>query len=136
MIEDDQDLALLITTSLEKKLSCVVQIAHDPFEAINLMVENYYDLILLDWQLPGLNGIETLIKTERSLKLETLLPLKWDLKKVPVIILSSAKKNECLSRNTKHFNFLGHISKSQSLETIIESIGEYMNDEKITSQIA
>ncbi len=129
MIEDDPDMSSLIAKSLKQKYSCIIDIAQDPFEAMNLMTENFYDMIILDWQLPALNGAETLVQAEKGLRLEPSLPIQWDRQRVPVVIFSSSKKNECPPRRTKHFNYVGFVSKAQPLSSILESFGSYMEDE-------
>lgn len=130
IIEDDQDTSDLIAHALRSRYLCTTQVAQDPFEAINLITENFYDLIILDWQLPGLSGTDTLATAEKSLKLEPSLPVKWGFQKVPVVIFSSAKKNECPPRRTKHFNYVGYVSKTQPLSAIVEAFGEYILDER------
>lgn len=130
MIEDDQDIIAVVTKALKMKYSCIIDVAQDPYEAMNLMTEKFYDLIILDWQLPGLNGTETLAETEKGLRLEPGLPIQWDTKKVPVVIFSASQKNQCHPRRTKHFDYVGYISKSQPLHTIIESFGEFIQNEK------
>lgn len=137
MIEDDADMAELVANSLRMKYRCAIDVAQDPFEAMNYMTEKYYDLIILDWQLPGLNGTETLVQAEKGLRLEPSIPIQWDREKVPVVIFSASKKNECLPRRTKHFNYVGFISKSQTLNSIVDALGDYIQDERSVSyQIA
>ncbi len=130
MIEDDPEMAELITRSLKNKFSCATYIANDPFEAMNLMSENFYDLIILDWQLPGLNGYETLQHADKSLSLEPSLPIQWDHKKVPVVIVSASKRKDCNLRQTDHFNYVGYVSKLQPLKTIVDCIGDFIDDER------
>jgi CheY-like chemotaxis protein len=130
MIEDDSDMSEILTYTLKMKYNCNIDVASDPFEAMNMMADRFYDLIILDWQLPGLNGTETLAQTEKLLKLEPALPIQWDRAKVPVVILSSAKKNECLPRRTKHFNYVGFITKAQPLEMIVDALGELIENGK------
>lgn len=130
MIEDDQDTIDLVTTALKQRFNCMIDVAQDPYEAMNLMAEKFYDMIILDWQLPGLNGTETLVETEKGLRLEPSLPIQWDRRKVPVVIFSSSKKNECHPRRTKHFDYVGYISKSQSINDIVADFEEYIESEK------
>lgn len=129
MIEDDPDMSSVLSKLLKQKYSCIIDVAQDPFEAMNLMTENFYDMIILDWQLPALNGAETLVQAEKGLRLEPSLPIQWDRQRVPVVIFSSSKKNECPPRRTKHFNYVGYVSKAQPLSAILESFGGYMEDE-------
>ncbi|MBC7457124.1 MAG: response regulator [Bdellovibrionaceae bacterium] len=130
MIEDDSDMSDILSYTLKMKYNCQIDIAQDPFEAMNMMADKFYDLIILDWQLPGLNGTETLAQTEKLLRLEPSLPIQWDRSKVPVVILSSAKKNECLPRRTKHFDYVGFITKAQPLEMIVDALGELIDNGK------
>lgn len=130
MIEDDSDISLVMSKALKENYGCTVDIAQDPFEAINLIVEKYYDLIILDWQLPGLTGAETLVEAEKGLRLEPSIPIQWDRSKAPVVIFSSSKKSQCPPRRTKHFNYTGFISKAQPLNDIIDLFGAYITDEQ------
>lgn len=129
VIEDDPDMGLVISKALKETYGCNVDVANDPFEAINLIVDKFYDLIVLDWQLPGLNGAETLVAAERGLRFEPSIPIQWDRCKVPVVIFSSSKKNQCPPRRTKHFDYMGFISKAQPLRDIVDLFGEYILEE-------
>ena len=133
VIDDDYDMSLIISRSLKVKYGCTVDIANDPFEAINLIVEKFYDLIILDWQLPGLNGAETLVEAEKGLRFEPSIPIQWDTSRAPVVILSSSKKSECPPRKTKHFNYIGYVSKIQPLDDIINLLGTHIIKENETS---
>lgn len=59
LVEDDQDLANNIVKwlSLERYS---VEVAPDGLEAIELLREIKYDLIILDWHLPEMSGLEVL----------------------------------------------------------------------------
>ncbi len=60
MIEDNQ-LIQLIHNKILTDLGCQVDIASSGEEAL-LMIENHYDLILLDIGLPGISGTDVAIK--------------------------------------------------------------------------
>lgn len=128
MIEDDTEMSDVISKALKDNYGCTVDVAHDPFEAINFIVDKFYDLIILDWQLPGLNGAETLVAAEKGLRFEPSIPIQWDRCRAPVVIFSSSKKSECPPRRTKHFNYTGFISKSQPIHQIIELFGTHLID--------
>lgn len=57
IVEDEQDLTTLLRYNLEAE-GFGVQVALDGDEAATLMQESTPDIILLDWMLPGLSGIE------------------------------------------------------------------------------
>jgi len=124
MIEDDPEMSELIQSQLTSQGHVSMDVAQDPFEAINLMSEKYYDMIILDWGLPALTGAETLLQADRSFDLDPTLPARWDQSKTPVVIFSSSKKTKCLPRKTKHFDYVGFISKIQPLDKIISGISK------------
>jgi DNA-binding response OmpR family regulator/tRNA A-37 threonylcarbamoyl transferase component Bud32 len=59
MVEDDVGLATLVRHYLEHE-SYTVKSIHDGIEAQTYILANPADLIILDWDLPGLSGIEIL----------------------------------------------------------------------------
>lgn len=128
MIEDDSDMSDLLKRALQSRFNCRIDVAQDPFEAINRMVDRFYDLIILDWRLPGLNGTETLAEAEKGLRYDPSVPIQWDNNRAPVVIFSSQKKSECLPRRTKHFNYMGYISKQQPLPEILAAFAPYIED--------
>lgn len=126
LIEDDVDMSEVIQLRLKKMYACKVDIASDPFEAMNKMVEGYYDLIILDWNLPVLNGEETLLRADQAMAYEPGLPIEWDKNEVPVVVFSSTAQEDCKVRKTKHFNYVGHVSKAQPLNKILTTIADFI----------
>lgn len=132
IIEDDLDMIELVSQSLKKKYNCRIDKASDPFEAMNLISEKFYDLIILDWQLQGMNGSDALVQTERALRLEPVLPIQWDFRKTSVVIFSATEKSQCLKEHTRHFNYVGYVSKTQPLHLIIDAFGKFINQQQAT----
>jgi CheY-like chemotaxis protein len=130
IIEDDLDMIELVSQSLKNKYNCRIDTASDPFEAMNLIAEKFYDLIILDWQLQGMNGSDALVQTEKGLRLEPALPKQWDFKKTSVVIFSATEKSQCLKEHTRHFNYVGYVSKTQPLPLIIDAFGKFINQQK------
>ncbi|MBS2003026.1 MAG: response regulator transcription factor [Candidatus Obscuribacterales bacterium] len=56
-VDDDVELTATVTHSLRMEKHNV-EIAHDGADGLELMLLSSYDLIILDWMLPGLSGIE------------------------------------------------------------------------------
>ncbi len=61
LVEDDQDLSMMVKAGLEGERH-IVECAFDGEEAIHLLKSEEYDVVVLDWQLPKLSGIEVLKK--------------------------------------------------------------------------
>lgn len=122
IIDNDFKMSILLKSILQTNKEFKVSIAHDPYEAIDLMTDQVFDLVVIEWNLPMLNGLETLMEVEKGFKFEPNLPLEWDNKKVPVIILSDTDKNTCKPPYTKHFRYFGYINKGISIENIVEHL--------------
>jgi len=122
MIDDDLEMSQLLKSILQKDEKIKITTAQDPFDAMDMMNDQAFDLIVLEWNLPKLNGLETLLATERGFKFDPNLPLEWEDKKVPVIILSGCEKSSCKPPYTKHFRYLAYINKTDQLENIVNHL--------------
>ena len=64
LVEDDEISAQAARTMLER-LGCRVDTASTGGEAIELFGKDIYDLILMDWQMPQMDGLETTARLRR-----------------------------------------------------------------------
>lgn len=65
LVEDDEDLAMTVADGLRDERHTVEHVA-DGAEALDLLKFSQFDVIVLDWQLPGLSGIEILQSYRQS----------------------------------------------------------------------
>ncbi len=65
IVEDELAIAQLLNIHL-KQLGFAVDVCHDAETALLRLKEKSYDLCLLDWMLPGIQGIDFLQKTRRN----------------------------------------------------------------------
>jgi CheY-like chemotaxis protein len=133
LIEDDLDMAQVLAYKLVKECGCNIDFAFDPFEAIDQATENFYDFIILDWNLPDLNGGQTLLRIEKQIHLEPNAPPEWDGKRIPVIVFSSGERQECPLKESRHFDYLGFISKAQPFQRIIETFSDLFRKRELSS---
>ena len=78
VVEDEESTRLLLRRILESNPALAVTLADGGAEALKLIAEHVYDLILLDLLMPGTGGIEVLTRIrDRSAN-----------RKTPVIIVS------------------------------------------------
>jgi DNA-binding response OmpR family regulator len=123
LVDDDEDLAQLLNVFLKEKIEdAKVHIATDPYEAINVMAEQAFDLVVLDWNLQGVNGRETLLEAEKGFDYDPNLPDQWRQKSTPVIILSGDSKDQCELENLRYFNYAGHVNKKNGLDRVMDAI--------------
>jgi two-component system, OmpR family, response regulator len=57
LVEDDKDLALLVREWLEAE-NYSLDIAHDGMEGYEFLRQGHYDVVVLDWDLPRMTGLE------------------------------------------------------------------------------
>jgi LmbE family N-acetylglucosaminyl deacetylase/CheY-like chemotaxis protein len=77
VVDDDEDLALLVKTVLQRRAGCVVDLAPDGLAAVERIAEIRPDVVITDIEMPGLNGLELLAQ------LRTQLPA------VPVVVMTA-----------------------------------------------
>lgn len=70
LIEDHQDIAGAIVDFLEHR-GCVVDYAADGLTGLHLAVSNYYDVIVLDVMLPGIDGLAVCRKLREEARIDT-----------------------------------------------------------------
>jgi two-component system phosphate regulon response regulator PhoB len=57
LVEDERDLRLIIRTTLEDPRYRILE-ANDGHEALEILGQEEVDIVVLDWMLPGLSGID------------------------------------------------------------------------------
>lgn len=67
LVEDDQDLSMMVKAGLEGERH-VIEVAFDGDEAMHLLESEEYDVVVLDWQLPEISGIEILKRLRKMNK--------------------------------------------------------------------
>ena len=126
IVDDDREITEILRSTLEQT-RLEVCVAHDPYEAISLLNETVFDLVVLDWHLPKMNGLKTIIEAEKLFRFDPSLPLEWDGKRVGVVTFSSDEVTDCKVPSTRHFKYMGHIHKKNSLSVIIEKLSFFLN---------
>ena len=58
IVEDDQDIGVMVATLLELETPYQACLAEDGREALAIARDNPPSLLLLDYQLPGINGVQ------------------------------------------------------------------------------
>ncbi|MFK5986727.1 MAG: response regulator [Pseudomonadota bacterium] len=66
IIDDDASIGFLTKARLSKHDNYDVVVAHNGLEGIKLVNNKKPDLILLDWEMPGINGIEVLKQIKKQ----------------------------------------------------------------------
>ena len=78
VVDDEEDVTLVFELMLRKE-GYIVDTFTDPNKALSAFKSGYYDLIILDYRMPGLNGLEfiqNVRKVDRRVK--ALLLTAWE----------------------------------------------------------
>jgi PleD family two-component response regulator len=127
IVDDDQEMAEVVKSCLEQNKDFEIKMASDPYEAINLLLDEVYDFLLLDWNLPKMNGLKTILEAEKIFRHDPTLPLDWESRKVGVITFSGESTEDCKLPTTRHFKYIGHVSKGASLKNIVSNMQHYFD---------
>lgn len=65
-VEDDEDIQFLLELSIKKIAHCDVIIVSNGFEALRLLENVYPDIMIIDWMMPEMSGLELLIKLNEN----------------------------------------------------------------------
>lgn len=103
LVVEDEEFLRQLYVNLLKDQGYQVDDAKDGEEAYQVMSKNDYDLVLLDYQLPKLDGDQVL----ERLKVEA--PGK---KLGPIVFLSNMDKDFIKSRNSNSASIKGYLIKS------------------------
>ncbi|AZZ37504.1 hypothetical protein CIK05_12100 [Bdellovibrio sp. qaytius] len=126
IVEDDRDLAEVLADKFAFE-GAYVEVANDPYEALNQMSEHHFDLVVMDWELPDMNGGETLKQADRNSMIDPLASEQWNMKKTPVVILSAHKARECRTNKNNTYRVVSYISKRQPFVNILKHLKDVLN---------
>ncbi len=120
LVVEDDPTALLILEKSMKSMGCEVDLMNDPEKAVMKMADNHYDLVILDWCLPYMNGHDFLKKADEKLHFKNQGNLTT--KAVPLVICSSKKSDEINLPLVSNFIFCQYWNKQLPFSTVISSI--------------
>lgn len=101
LIVDDMTVNQKVTGTFLSKFQCGYDLASSGKEALNLCSKNKYDLIIMDYQMPEMNGLETL---------HTLRISSYPSKDAKVIIMSAEDSNTFKNEHSDSL-FQGYLEK-------------------------
>ena len=112
VVEDDSDMAQLTRLLIEKFSGARCDIVVDSYEAIEALCDNNYDYLVVDQNLPGLKGIEVLMKLDSYLDTDPLLAEQCRFShKIPVLLMSAENINVPNGLKLTHFEITDRINK-------------------------
>jgi len=114
IVDDDEQILTLVEILLRRQGYQVVK-APSPYVALDLLDISVPDLILLDFMMPGINGIELCHRIRMHPKGG----------KVPVVMLSAVASEEFIRESLKA-GASGHIPKSEMHRRLLHEVAQYL----------
>lgn len=117
--EDDEHIILALNAIVKKAINCEkIVLAEDGFQAWNAIVENKFDLIISDWNMPGLTGQELLDKVRQNKEYKTtpFLMLTARADKTSVISAVQAGANDYITKPYEKDKLVEKINNLLALE--------------------
>lgn len=112
VVEDDGDMAELTRFLIEQFSGARCDIVVDSYEAIEALCDNNYDYLVVDQNLPGLKGLEVLIKLDNYLDSDPILSEQCRFShKIPVLLMSAENINVPHGLKLTHFEITDRINK-------------------------
>jgi CheY-like chemotaxis protein len=138
-VDDDADFLDLAQDAIEWSSNCEVTTIKDPYQVGRVASDKAFDLIVVDWNMPDLNGFDALRRVQHQINFDQLAPETWFERKTPVIVATvfekiAVEKEQLLQSS---FQYLGLVDKRQSLHNIIRDISTiYNQNERKTHSIS
>ena len=115
MIVDDDDQILTLVEILLRRQGYHVLKAQNPYIALELLDSDAPDLAVLDYMMPGMNGLELCAQIRLHPKAS----------KIPVLMLSAVDSEEFI-RLSEIAGANGHIPKSEMHRRLLHEINQYL----------
>ena len=124
LVVDDVEMNLKVVCGLLKETEVKIDTATNGEDALRLVEENDYDLVLLDHMMPVMDGIETL-QCMNDIK-------SFDIKKTPVVMLTA--NAVAGAKNTYiRAGFTDYITKPIREEVLLSIVKKYLPQELVVS---
>lgn len=120
LLVDDVDINLQLSTVLLQSLGCVVTQATSGEEVVEIYENGKFDLILMDINLPGLNGDEVMLKLKEEQEADTM----WIALTANAIVGDKEKYLE------KGFN--DYLTKPITIQKLTQCLGNWFPEAKST----
>lgn len=117
VIDDSLDSVKLMSHILDH-YKCDVTMAFDGQDAIPLLANRHFDLVVLDWQMPQMGGRDTLLLMDRLLTERKVHKIR---RPIPVVIYTGHSEEELDLPLVRNFTYLGFINKRQAFSSMMRS---------------
>lgn len=114
IVDDDEQILVLVEILLRRQGYQVIK-APNPYTALELLNTSVPDLCLLDFMMPGMNGVELCQR----------IRMHPTASNVPVLMLSAVDSEEFI-RDSLEAGANGHVPKSEMHRRLLHEVRQYL----------
>lgn len=125
IIDDDPASVRFLDFCLRKNGCRTKSVSNGP-SAVEEIAAHDYDLIFLDWNMPGMNGGETLLSAQNLISYDDELNRRYSKLRLPVITFSGKPKKDISVPQCRHFRFIDHWDKATPLHQLLSQASDVL----------
>lgn len=133
IIDDDKLFAGLLKARLEEKGDVVAQIVHEPLEGANILADNAFECVVIDWSLRDSDGVSTLENADHLIDIDPDAQEVWSQAKPTKVLYCSSNPIRLVdlrrTNRLNHFNLVGFIPKVAGMDAILNSVHRHLSGE-------
>ena len=124
--DDDENIIELFKRGLRRE--CRLCWAEDGYETVERVATlPTADLVILDWNMPGLNGLKALKTIEMMTKTDPHLGEIWDGRRIPYVICSVRSPEEIEVPQLEHFYLVDYWQKPLMIKELKQKLDDVFN---------
>jgi PAS domain S-box-containing protein len=121
MLVEDNMMNIMVAKKIFKKWDCVINVAEDGYIALQKATRIDFDLIIMDLQMPGIDGFETTRKLRKMSEYYS---------KIPIIALTAAAPGE-VGERVREAGMNEMVTKPFNSNQLYKTIKSYLKDKPI-----
>jgi CheY-like chemotaxis protein len=125
IIDDDPTSTEFLDFCLRKS-GCTTTTVNNGHAAVNQIATQKYDLIFLDWNMPEMNGGETLLSAQNLIAHNSGLTDQFTGLRTPVITYSGESRKDISLPQCDHFRFVDHWDKSTPFHQLLNQASDVL----------
>lgn len=125
LIVDDDPISVKLIESILGQSGCETVVVDNGQDAVDELFEHAYDLIVLDWMMPSMNGLQTIKMLDETADLSAT---GIQNKKVPVLIFSASPRSQIVFPKSKTFRKIGYLQKTSTYDTIRKTTDMFLDN--------
>lgn len=123
LIIDDHPESVIPLRIYLKKNGYITKTVCNGYDGIIQLSTKIYDFVILDWLMPEIGGMQTLIEADRCFTMDPVVNVNWlHCFQIPVVIYTAHMMYLNRIKELDHFKIVNMFNKSQSAKGISDEI--------------